>query len=120
MSYESKDASLSVIGISAGLLAFLLVASIGTSAWFYHNRFHGAAASPTLGRQTSFRNGPNERPGILVDYSAVNRDAAEHLSRYRWVDRDTGVAQIPIERAMDLVAKGVNPPAAPKEPGQVP
>ena len=120
MSYESKDASLSVIGISAGLLVFLLIASIGTSAWFYYERLHGAASWPTTGRQTSFRDGPNERLGILIDYAAVNRDAGEHLSQYRWVDRDTGVAQIPIERAMDLVAKGVNPQAAPKEPGQVP
>jgi hypothetical protein len=27
----------------------------------------------------------------------------EELSRYRWVDRDAGLAAIPIERAMDLV-----------------
>jgi hypothetical protein len=29
----------------------------------------------------------------------------EELSRYRWVDRDAGLVAIPIERAMDLVAK---------------
>jgi hypothetical protein len=27
----------------------------------------------------------------------------EELSRYRWIDRDAGLAAIPIERAMDLV-----------------
>src|SRR4051812_5513420 len=28
----------------------------------------------------------------------------ERLDRYEWVDRDRGIARIPIERAMDLVA----------------
>lgn len=31
------------------------------------------------------------------------------LDRYGWVDRDAGIAQIPIERAMDIVGQG--PPA---------
>ncbi len=29
----------------------------------------------------------------------------EELSRYRWVDRDAGLAAIPIERAMDIVVQ---------------
>jgi hypothetical protein len=33
-----------------------------------------------------------------------SRQRAE-LSRYRWVDRDAGLAAIPIERAMDLVVQ---------------
>lgn len=46
------------------------------------------------------------------------RDRAARLERlrsYGWVDRPGGVAHIPIDRAMDLVAKGVR--AAPG-PGQ--
>jgi hypothetical protein len=38
----------------------------------------------------------------------------ERLGSYGWVDREAGVAHMPIERAMDLVAKGVRPPAAPR------
>jgi hypothetical protein len=30
----------------------------------------------------------------------------EALERWGWVDRDAGIARIPIERAMDLVANG--------------
>jgi hypothetical protein len=33
----------------------------------------------------------------------LRRRQREELSRYRWVDRDGGIAAIPIERAMDLV-----------------
>ncbi|MFI4890788.1 MAG: hypothetical protein ACHQIL_09680 [Steroidobacterales bacterium] len=43
------------------------------------------------------------------------RDKARALEGYRWVDRNGGVVQIPIERAMELVAaeggaQGVAPP----------
>ena len=44
------------------------------------------------------------------------RDRARRLERlrsYGWVDREAGVVHMPIERAMDLVAKGVRPPQAP-------
>jgi hypothetical protein len=35
----------------------------------------------------------------------LRRAQREQLSRYRWVDRDGGVAAIPIERAMDIVER---------------
>ena len=35
---------------------------------------------------------------------SLRRRQRDELSRYRWVDRDAGLAAIPIERAMDLVA----------------
>jgi hypothetical protein len=45
----------------------------------------------------------------------------EKLRSYGWVDRAGGVAHIPIERAMDLVAKGVRPaPGAAPEERRVP
>lgn len=120
MSYEHKDASLAVIGISAGLLAFLVAASIGTSLWMYVARYRGPGATPASGRTTSFTGGPNESIGIVRDYAQVTRDAHDRLYRYGWVDRKAGVARIPIERAIELTAKGVQPAPAPKEPGQVP
>jgi hypothetical protein len=46
------------------------------------------------------------------------RDRAARLERLRsfgWVDRAGGVAHIPIDRAMDLVAKGVRPAPGPAQ-----
>ena len=37
----------------------------------------------------------------------------ERLRSYGWVDRAAGVAHIPIDRAMDLVARGVRPAPGP-------
>jgi hypothetical protein len=51
------------------------------------------------------------------------RDRAARLERlgsYGWVDRSTGIAHVPIDVAMDLVAKGVRPSAAPAAPERVP
>ncbi|MDB4935542.1 MAG: hypothetical protein JWP87_2514 [Labilithrix sp.] len=38
---------------------------------------------------------------------AAQREALEH---YGWVDRDAGIARIPVERAMDMVADDPGPP----------
>ena len=120
MSHEHKEASLEVIGISAGLLALMVVLSIGISLWVYYARYHGPGAEPTAGRTTSFRHGAEQQIGILVDYAKVERSGRDQLERYRWIDRSAGVAQIPIERAMELVAAGRQPAPAPKDPGEVP
>jgi hypothetical protein len=49
------------------------------------------------------------KPRLQVDsQSDLNQMQArdrEVLNSYAWIDRDTGVVRIPIERAMDLVAE---------------
>ena len=45
--------------------------------------------------------------GLLVGPARgldVARDQRAALDRWAWVDRDAGIARIPVERAMDLVA----------------
>jgi hypothetical protein len=36
------------------------------------------------------------------------------LGAYGWIDREKGVAHMPIERAMELAAQGVRAPGAPQ------
>jgi hypothetical protein len=36
----------------------------------------------------------------------------EHLTRSGWIDRQRGVAHIPIERAMEITARRLNQPAS--------
>lgn len=117
MNYETKEASLQVIGISAGVLAFLVLGSIATVTWVYTAQYHGASAVATSGRATSFRHGSDEKIGVLQDYAQVNRESDAHLHAYAWVDRQPGVVRIPIERAMELLVAGAKPASAPQEPG---
>jgi hypothetical protein len=84
-------------------LASLVIAGVllGESG---RGREHGTAAPtvapPQLGilEQTLVT---TTRRGI--DLNNAQREA---LGGYAWVDRDAGIARIPIERAMDLAAEG--------------
>ncbi len=120
MSYEPRDASVRVIVISSAIMGGLLVGSVVFSTWMYHTRYHGESAMPTSGRQTSFTGGANAKLGIVEDMTRVTQAADQRLEHYGWVDRQAGIARIPIERAMQLVGTGAKPAPMPKEPGQVP
>jgi hypothetical protein len=50
-----------------------------------------------------------------ADLARVRAAEDAHLQGYRWIDREKDVVQLPIERAMELVAAGAKePPAAGK------
>jgi hypothetical protein len=48
-----------------------------------------------------------------VDLAAERTQQRQRLESYRWVDRDAGIAQIPIERAMALLVANHPAPATP-------
>jgi hypothetical protein len=50
------------------------------------------------------------------DLRSYRRDKAGALESYRWIDRADGVVQIPIERAMELVAAEGSAQATPAVP----
>jgi hypothetical protein len=63
---------------------------------------------------------PPPRPAFQMYPAAELREvkAAEkaHLASYGWVDRENGVALIPVERAMEIVAEGGLPELAALNP----
>lgn len=117
MSHERRDASLAVIGTSAAILLFLLAASIVVAAWYYRRQYGPTRGFPTAGRQTSFTQGPAQRPDVLNSWDATLADSHRRLDGYGWVDRQSGIVRLPIGRAMALVARGARaapfPPANP-------
>ena len=91
---STAQRELKVWPILAGILAvglLLLAASDFVQAWVRtqlreeHRRKVVGAVSPAL-----------------VDYRRQQRDL---LEGYAWVDRENGLVQVPIERAMELVAE---------------
>jgi hypothetical protein len=84
------------------------IAAVAFSAWFLaaagRGRDHGPA-SPTPAPSVI---GTVEQ--ILLDdahrAADLRREQLDHLHRFGWIDRDHGIAHIPIERAMDLLADG--------------
>lgn len=48
---------------------------------------------------------PQLQPDPVADLNKYRATVEEQLNTYGWVDQNTGVARIPVERAIDLVAK---------------
>jgi hypothetical protein len=63
----------------------------------------------------SFKHGPQDKSAIVGDWSKQDKMVREHLEGYAWVDRKKGLVSIPIERAMELMARDVEP-LSPKKP----
>jgi hypothetical protein len=68
---------------------------------------------------------PRLEPYPLAPREKLRAEEDELLTTYGWVDKDRGVARVPIDRAMDLlVQRGLPParpmPAAPPAPPAVP
>jgi hypothetical protein len=95
-----------LVGLVSGLVMFV---AIGAAAWI------ARATTHALGREhvvTQTRRAPREIG--IVDQTLIENEAygqrlresqRRSLDRYGWVDRPSGVARIPIERAIDLVVE---------------
>jgi hypothetical protein len=71
----------------------VLVAAICAAMW---------ATGCAGGRQPE-RDAPAEPPASDVDARQLREQELQMLDSYGWVDRDNGVARIPIDRAMQLM-----------------
>lgn len=69
-------------------------------------------------RRLSASSGPLEQ-SLIIDTRRgldLKRDQKASLARWGWVDRDAGIARIPIERAIDLVVERPIPVDRPLSP----
>jgi hypothetical protein len=88
--------------------AVITIVSLVIAGWLLgvsgRGREHGAA-EPAIGPPEL---GTIEQTLVLTTQRGIDlRNAQrESLDAYGWVDRDAGIAKIPIERAMDIVAEG--------------
>jgi len=99
-----------VTRIGAGILAFLLFSMLlswGVTRGLVARRI---AESPAP-NPVAERLGPRQPPAPQLqtaphaDLEALHARDARILETYGWVDRDAGIARVPIERAMDLLAR---------------
>ena len=110
-----------------GLALVLAAAAIHVGAWALMRGFESREAAadrlpPALVRDRGARVPPEPRLRTAPRADLAELRAAEErvLETYGWVDRQRGIARIPIERAMDIVAKrgvpDVRAPAPPEAP----
>ena len=80
-----------ILGIALGIGLLLLSAVIVLEAWF-NTRMQQEHESKVVAPP-------------MVELETYEAEQRDHLEEYRWVDQETGVVQLPIERAMQLVVQ---------------
>ncbi|MEA1648238.1 hypothetical protein UAJ10_04310 [Nitrospirillum sp. BR 11164] len=101
---ETRDMSpRAVLWSAAGLVAFVAVA-LGLVAGLVHLLGHGRGPTPVTAPPPMAGGAPLDEVPYLGGAQVRARAEAE-LTRYGWADRDAGRAIIPIDRAMDLLAR---------------
>jgi hypothetical protein len=108
LGYEPRDARVGLVLTGGGLLVIGIVLSLMTAAKLYHR--DGQSRRPVeAGRLFQF--GAVAETSIARDWKAQDAAVRQHLQNYAWVDRAGGFVQIPIDRAIDLMApKSAAPP----------
>jgi len=120
--HETTDAEVKpILKFLIGLFVLIFVAMVGMSFLFdfFQQHFQGKAGpSTSLVDSKQIPPGPKLQPDPAKELSELRALEEKELNSYQWVDRDTGVFRIPINRAIELLAQ--SPPASRKqnpEPG---
>jgi hypothetical protein len=101
-----------------GLAAIIVVACLAMWITFAYLNAHQPPTGPPRSPLATTRRLPPEprlQTSETRDLAAVREAEDKVLASYGWVEKDGGVARIPIERAMDLILErgipgGVNEP----------
>jgi hypothetical protein len=87
-----------------GIVALLIVTAAAAFAMLGGFRIPRAAAATPIAQESAAASFATLQSAPQDELRSYRRSKAMALEHYRWVDRTGGVVQIPIERAMDLVA----------------
>jgi hypothetical protein len=101
--HEHRDMTLKA-ALAVGLGMTLLVASaFAATLVVFHYFVPRHMATPNLAAQVQSFPEPRLQIAPGEDLGMMNEANRQKLDNYGWVDRSSGVARIPIERAMDIV-----------------
>jgi len=82
-----------------------ILAAMAALGVFYVGMYHDRAAIPVPRAETSFKYAPRAETSIARDWDAIDEQSRRHLDTYAWIDQKNGITRVPIERAMELIAR---------------
>ena len=100
--YETSDARVPQVLAGVSVLVGGIVFSLIVATFVYRS---GTIRPPQYPVKMSFEHGPKDESTIVSDWRKQDKLVREHLEGYAWVDREKGLVSIPIERAMELLAR---------------
>ncbi len=105
--HETTDVNLRPVILAGLSLAFVIV-MVSAGMWVMFRSYAFPETNPQASILASDRPRLPPQPRLqsnpIEDLQRLHAREDAILHRYGWVDRQAGVVQIPIERAMDLVA----------------
>jgi hypothetical protein len=121
LDHESTDVNVRGVVLATSVLIVVTLVAIGlTGALFgYLNREAQRAQgrSPMATTEVQLPSAPLIQHHPEEELRQMQEEQARILNGYRWVDKDAGVARIPIDRAMKVVLeRGLLTPKPPAEP----
>ncbi len=117
-SEEDRISTGKIVAVGVGSLVIFFVASLITSM-YQQARLgeHGPIPIPPEVGQSKIGIVEQQQFDLAVRGKRDRAARLERLESFGWVDRSAGIAHVPIDLAMQLVAKGVR--ASPGPPPQV-
>jgi hypothetical protein len=126
--HEERDANVKIIFILAvAMVVTIVLVGVGSGIYYYYlskNWPHSGTATAPVIDQSQVPPPPQLQTSPQQDLKKMREYEDARLRTYGWIDRQAGVAHIPIDRAIDLtaqrglpwretrgLAKGVAPPA---------
>jgi hypothetical protein len=110
--YEHTDIEPSIATRFAVWLAFAMLISVGIvygTFWLFEGRAQTAAKTdqqyPLAVGQVREPPAPHLQTQPFKDIYLLRQGELEKLSTYGWVDKDAGIARIPIEDAMQMMSE---------------
>jgi hypothetical protein len=103
---ERDIANIDVRGVRRGALAIAGgIVFAGLAAWFLLRQLGPAENTPGLARpESGFSPAPRLQPAPQLERGAYFAEKARKLGSFGWADREAGMARIPLEDAMRLLA----------------
>ena len=107
--HELRDLSPKRVAIFGGSLAaiIVLVLLIARFVMVHYYNVEQKAQPPIS--PLSFNQPPMPEPRLIVtpgeDFQSLSKEEDSILGSYAWVDKDQGIARIPIARAMEILAQ---------------
>jgi len=107
--HETRDISVTVVAwFAVGLIISAISIDLAIAGLYQH--FARQTSSPEPASRIAFKTpmvvpAPQLQVNPAMDFERFRAAEDAQLNSYGWVDKKAGVIRIPIERAMDLIAK---------------